>query len=64
MGLGRGRQASRARLIVASAGREFAGIPVARTAKYFLRATSTLGQGSDRLKEAMQTDAGLRKRAE
>jgi REP element-mobilizing transposase RayT len=64
MGIGRGRRASRARLMTAWAGREFGAIPVARTAKYFLRDTSTLAKGLDRLKEAMQTDAGLRKRAE
>ena len=50
--------------MAAWAGREFGAIPVARTAKYFLRDTSTLAKGLDRLKEAMQTDTGLRKRAE
>jgi hypothetical protein len=50
--------------MAAWAGRELGGIPVPRAAKYFVRDTSTLAKGLDRLKEAMQVDAGLRKRAE
>ncbi len=49
---------------MAWAGREFGGISVARTAKFFLRDTSTLAKDLDRLNEAMETDDGLRKRSE
>ncbi len=61
-GLSRGHRVSRARLMVAWAGRQVGGISVARTARYFVRDTSTLARGLERLNQAALSDPSLRRR--
>ena len=61
-GVGRDHRASRARLMVVWAGREVGGIPIARSAKYFLRDTSTMARGLSRLEEASRAEPHLRQR--
>jgi hypothetical protein len=60
----RGRRESRARIIAAWAGREAGRIPLARTAKYFFRDTSTLAKGVARLEQQIVGDRSLRERLE
>jgi putative transposase len=64
MSLGQGRRGSRARALAAWAGREVAGISIARTAKYFRRDTSTMARGVGRLEGLMQGDRRLRQSIE
>jgi REP element-mobilizing transposase RayT len=61
-GPGRERDVSRARLMVAWLGREVGRIPVAQTARFFSRDTSTMINGVNRLEAAMAEDRGLRRR--
>jgi putative transposase len=60
-GLGRGHRASRARLMVAWAGREVGRIPMAQVAKHFGRDTSTVAKGLQRLEQSAGTDPQLRR---
>lgn len=62
--LSRGHQESRARLLVAWAGREVGRISVAKTAKFFLRDTSTLAKGLGRLEQLALEDGKLRRQVE
>jgi len=59
-GPSRDRETSRARLMVAWFGREVGKIPVARTAKFFGRDTSTIINGLNRLETAGETGRSLR----
>ena len=60
--LSRDRDVSRARLMVAWAGREVGRVSIAQTAKYFGRDTSTLAHGLERLEEAAKDDGRLKRR--
>jgi REP element-mobilizing transposase RayT len=59
-GVGRGRRASQARLMVAWVAREVGGISLARTAKHFGRDSSTVARGIRSLEERMRTDRALK----
>ncbi len=61
---GRAHRESRARLMIAWAGREVAGISLARTAKRFRRDSSTVARGVSRLEQRMRGDRELRRRLE
>ena len=59
--LSRGHRESRARLLAAWAGREVGRISVAKTAKFFLRDTSTMARGLSRLERLALEDGKLRR---
>lgn len=61
---GQGRRGSRGRAVSAWAGREVAGISIARTAKYFRRDTSTMARSVGRLESQMRGDRQLRQSVE
>jgi REP element-mobilizing transposase RayT len=61
-GTGRGRRASRARLLAAWIGREVGGISLSRAARFFGRDPSTFARGVGELEEAIGRDAALKAR--
>jgi REP element-mobilizing transposase RayT len=61
-GTGRGRRASRARLLTAWLGRDVGGLSLSRAARFFGRDPSTFARGVGELEEAMAKDAALRAR--
>lgn len=64
MSRGQGRRGSRGRALSALAGREVAGISIARTAKYFRRDTSTMARSVGKLESLMRGDRQLRQSVE
>jgi REP element-mobilizing transposase RayT len=61
-GTGRGRRASRARLLTAWLGREVGGVSLSRSARFFGRDPSTFARGVGQLEETLAEDAPLRTR--
>jgi chromosomal replication initiation ATPase DnaA len=59
-GSGRGRRASRARLLTAWLGREVGGISLSRAARFFGRDPSTFARGVGDLEEAIAKDPQLK----
>jgi chromosomal replication initiation ATPase DnaA len=59
-GGGRGRRASRARLLTAWLGREVGGLSLSRAARFFARDPSTFARGVGELEETIAEDQQLR----